>query len=327
MGWHSDPYGRHQYRFWDGQQWTDRVANGGAETTDPPILGGAATDPGTGPVPGQPPTAWPAETSGSTWTSAPPPRRSAGSRWAVVATAAVVTAALVLVLVFVVFGGNGHKSSSLGSGTGTFTAQVAKGQAKVRTFDVRPGDLVTITWRAREGDAKVNWAVDKATAEKLAGKAGFIQDSDLSDEYDTAQTLLSDASDSGAIFKDATRKHPYVKVDGFEGLVSGDDGYFVSPAGGTFAVIVVGKTKATVKVRVDVKHLPGAKSSDFNTDDYDSFTSGLDSGLIDSELTDQCSNQDQLTDGFCSRYHSGTDSFSDSYSASSGYSDSYGSSS
>ncbi|MFW5933928.1 MAG: DUF2510 domain-containing protein, partial [Actinomycetota bacterium] len=25
--WHPDPTGRHEYRYWDGQQWTDHVAD------------------------------------------------------------------------------------------------------------------------------------------------------------------------------------------------------------------------------------------------------------------------------------------------------------
>lgn len=34
-GWHQDPTGRHQHRYWDGTAWTDHVANDGATSTDP----------------------------------------------------------------------------------------------------------------------------------------------------------------------------------------------------------------------------------------------------------------------------------------------------
>ena len=34
-GWHPDPSGRHQQRYWDGQAWTDAVADGGQQSTDP----------------------------------------------------------------------------------------------------------------------------------------------------------------------------------------------------------------------------------------------------------------------------------------------------
>jgi hypothetical protein len=34
--WAPDPSGRHQARFWDGQCWTDSVADGGQVSSDPP---------------------------------------------------------------------------------------------------------------------------------------------------------------------------------------------------------------------------------------------------------------------------------------------------
>lgn len=34
-GWHPDPAGRHQFRWWDGARWTDRVADQGAVASDP----------------------------------------------------------------------------------------------------------------------------------------------------------------------------------------------------------------------------------------------------------------------------------------------------
>jgi uncharacterized protein YxjI len=33
--WYPDPSGRHEKRYWDGSQWTDRVMNGDKESTDP----------------------------------------------------------------------------------------------------------------------------------------------------------------------------------------------------------------------------------------------------------------------------------------------------
>jgi len=55
--WHPDPTGRHQYRWWDGQQWTDQVADHGVVGVDPVL----ATAP-TGAVGGAPPGGqpWPA---------------------------------------------------------------------------------------------------------------------------------------------------------------------------------------------------------------------------------------------------------------------------
>jgi hypothetical protein len=34
--WAPDPYGHHQYRYWDGGRWTDYVADNGQESHDPP---------------------------------------------------------------------------------------------------------------------------------------------------------------------------------------------------------------------------------------------------------------------------------------------------
>jgi hypothetical protein len=34
-GWLADPVRRHQYRYWDGAQWTSTVSDDGAQTTDP----------------------------------------------------------------------------------------------------------------------------------------------------------------------------------------------------------------------------------------------------------------------------------------------------
>jgi hypothetical protein len=35
-GWYPDPSGRFELRYWDGTQWTEHVARGGQQFTDPP---------------------------------------------------------------------------------------------------------------------------------------------------------------------------------------------------------------------------------------------------------------------------------------------------
>ena len=35
QAWYPDPGGRHQYRYWDGQVWTDHVSDNGQATVDP----------------------------------------------------------------------------------------------------------------------------------------------------------------------------------------------------------------------------------------------------------------------------------------------------
>lgn len=34
-GWHPDPAGRHEYRYWDGVAWTDQVSDAGVVAADP----------------------------------------------------------------------------------------------------------------------------------------------------------------------------------------------------------------------------------------------------------------------------------------------------
>ncbi len=36
-GWHPDPLGRHEHRYWDGSQWTEHVSSHGRQSVDPPV--------------------------------------------------------------------------------------------------------------------------------------------------------------------------------------------------------------------------------------------------------------------------------------------------
>ncbi|MGE5134374.1 MAG: DUF2510 domain-containing protein, partial [Gemmatimonadota bacterium] len=40
-GWYSDPAQRHQFRYWDGTQWTAHVSTGGVTSVDPAGAGPA----------------------------------------------------------------------------------------------------------------------------------------------------------------------------------------------------------------------------------------------------------------------------------------------
>ncbi|MDE0605151.1 MAG: RDD family protein [bacterium] len=57
--WEPDPTGRHQYRWWDGEEWTDQVVDDGVQTTDPVTSSEASLPEGTlpstlGPAPNDP---------------------------------------------------------------------------------------------------------------------------------------------------------------------------------------------------------------------------------------------------------------------------------
>jgi uncharacterized RDD family membrane protein YckC len=43
--WAPDPVGRHQYRYWDGAQWTEHVADNGVNSTDPLTATAPTVDP------------------------------------------------------------------------------------------------------------------------------------------------------------------------------------------------------------------------------------------------------------------------------------------
>ena len=36
--WYADPSGRFEFRYWDGKEWTEHVARGGQQLTDPPVV-------------------------------------------------------------------------------------------------------------------------------------------------------------------------------------------------------------------------------------------------------------------------------------------------
>lgn len=37
-GWFSDPYGRHEHRWWDGARWTEHVGSAGRQMVDAPVI-------------------------------------------------------------------------------------------------------------------------------------------------------------------------------------------------------------------------------------------------------------------------------------------------
>jgi hypothetical protein len=63
-GWQPDPTGRHEYRYWDGTQWSDDVSDGGVATTDPVSGAPAATQPFGAPNQGPPAAAQPSYQAG-----------------------------------------------------------------------------------------------------------------------------------------------------------------------------------------------------------------------------------------------------------------------
>lgn len=65
-GWHSDPLGGHELRYWDGSAWTDHVSDHGATGTDA-IPADGPPPPPPAPAPPPPPPTAPAAKSGGGW--------------------------------------------------------------------------------------------------------------------------------------------------------------------------------------------------------------------------------------------------------------------
>lgn len=101
-GWHPDPFGRHQFRWFDGSAWSDQVSNWGSVTTDPlgvapgapqaPAAPVASAAPGAGSAPPALPPPFPATEPGLN------PRKP--RRMPLIVAAGVVVIALVAATAF-----------------------------------------------------------------------------------------------------------------------------------------------------------------------------------------------------------------------------------
>ncbi len=83
--WQPDPNGRHQYRYWDGSQWTDQVADDGVTSVDPPDPGstppaGAVAAPADAAAPAEPAVPTPTEPIAPT-PAEPVPTEPTASTW------------------------------------------------------------------------------------------------------------------------------------------------------------------------------------------------------------------------------------------------------
>ncbi|MXW57168.1 MAG: RDD family protein [Acidimicrobiia bacterium] len=80
--WEPDPTGRHQYRWWDGEKWTDQVADDGVQSVDPVSIDEARTPRQTPPsVPPPPPSSVPGHIEGDPDTAHPELLTMLASRW------------------------------------------------------------------------------------------------------------------------------------------------------------------------------------------------------------------------------------------------------
>ncbi|MGH9118287.1 MAG: DUF2510 domain-containing protein [Acidimicrobiales bacterium] len=214
-GWHADPLGRHQFRYWDGANWSDHVADAGVTSWDP-------VAPPVGPVPpaygyiGQP--ARPVRV-----------RRSRKKLWLALGLVVVVVAAAVGVFSFLV---------SRVDGAGTFARELeVGGSTLVHTVRAQDDTVILIRVAPDAGgfDPVVGVSADEATIDRYAeffGTEGPLADDEFAGVVPEGTQLLavSDAADAGA-----------------------DEVTFVAtPLGGEFEVLVSGAGGSVGAFELDI---------------------------------------------------------------------------
>ena len=93
--WAPDPLGRHQYRYWDGTQWTEHVADNGMNSVDPPTAAAPNGGATSAPVPGTAASTW------SEWSvTRPDPTAILGRRYGAFFIDAAICTVVFLLLFF-----------------------------------------------------------------------------------------------------------------------------------------------------------------------------------------------------------------------------------
>ena len=245
--WRSDPTGRHQLRWWDGQAWTDHVADNGATSIDPylapppvvptpnvpPPAPAASATPSAPVAPAAPlapsaplttavptaPSPQPAYLSGGV----PPsengvttPRKKSGLVVAV--GGAVAAVVLIVVLVFVVGGGGGGDSS-------TARGEIRGDEALGLGFTAEAGEVIVVFIEPLGDDDDVEFESGMLfTEDRLRDHyEAFL---DFEEEQDRFPPFYEDFDD----YEDAYSRYP----NKFEDYDLGDlddrfgDGYFLS---------------------------------------------------------------------------------------------------
>ncbi|MCU1352709.1 MAG: Scramblase [Acidimicrobiales bacterium] len=281
-GWHNDPTGRHQHRFWDGTEWTDQVADVGVTGSDPmtPATGPTAETAPAG-APSEPP-GQPAPVPAGAGADGPAAPARSKSKVPLLIAAAVVLAVVVGGLIWQL-----SKGDKKEQGAGDFSLKVKATEATVHKVPLKAGAAYCYKVTKGAEGVKVAIGVDLATVEG-AQKGGYL--SDLS-------SFGSDrATDGGKFFSDlrgsftVDTKNLVNKYPGFEGVflssapTHGCDP--VSVAGDYYFLFLSKHGDTDVELRVRTKDNPAAKDSissqDFSSLQSDQFYSDSFKELSDS---------------------------------------------
>lgn len=303
-GWYRDPSGRHQHRFWDGERWTSRVATEGVETSDPPVA--------TLPKPKR----------------RNRPARSRGVRWPLIAGLAIVLAAAIAATVYVVVHEErrsepravtttttvkpttttpGNLAGSVAApGAGTFTIDVAGGQAIAHLVHLRPGQTAVVGWRVASGDATVRAGISAPTVDRLSDHQ-FVSDAQRSTAQRDAEAFAGELRNPPAGATGATQQDPTVEFAGFHGVVLGPPDTFVAPVVGDYGVVVVGTAPhSTLQFTIRVRDEPSVRG-DLRADAYNHLIQGSFRGAVNRFVTDYCATNPTLDRGACDRFQTDDD--------------------
>jgi len=271
-GWHNDPLGRHESRYWDGTQWTEHVSDGGVQSTDPvdgsaPSSEAAAADP-----------TQPVVTSGGAYGAASPAdeglqqyantgaQKSGGFPIVPVVIGLVVAAVVVGALVFFVGGGDDGGEF----GTSTVTIDDAN---PVQVYELKLDRGEGVRFRAVPQDPNLDPVFAISLAE---GDADALFTDALSDE------LIIDAIDLEDLFTDVAGGVLTDFDEGDTGIARGElyelESYdccgtgeteahsFVAPRSATYSLLLYDYFGADGEIEVDIEQWEGRLDFDGLTD-------------------------------------------------------------
>ena len=181
--WLPDPTGRHEYRWFDGASFTDRVSDAGVMGVD-----AQAATPPTAPAA---PTAFTTTAAPLATTPAPPQGRSRRGLVLGLAGAGVVLVGVGAYLVL---------SSDDDDGTGTIEGQLeSSAPVAVHTVSLEAGDALTVAVSpVGDLDAVIGFLVDEETADILEEAYDDVVDlqrQDLEDVFDVDADALGTTAD------------------------------------------------------------------------------------------------------------------------------------
>ncbi|MDH3705168.1 MAG: DUF2510 domain-containing protein [Acidimicrobiia bacterium] len=323
-GWHADPLGRHESRYWDGAQWTEHVADAGVQSTDPldPPQQTGAVDPtqtivaaggAYGAAPGDPSSA---PTDALPQYANTGAQKSGGFPVVPVIIGLVVAAAVVAGLVFLIGGGD-DGGDDFGSSTATLSADdpvavyevsLAAGEG-VRFRAVPQSPNLDPVWVVALSEDEADALFSDAVADDLAFDVD--QRSDLFP--DVADDVLTDHNDDDT----GIARGDLAAVDTIDCCGSGEAeaDSFVAPRSATYTLVLYDYFEEEGELDVRIEQWEGSVEFESLSDFISEFSdlSSEDSFFSDAEFFSEGNLFSDFSDDFFSDFSDFTDNefFSD----------------